>query len=55
MVPHFGRKMCVYLEKKTTALTGLAGALANFFLPKVHFLTDSAMSGAPLIPKCLVC
>ena len=40
--------MC--LPKKNTALTGLAGALAIFFLQKVHFLTDSAMSRKPLFP-----
>ena len=34
---------------------GLAGALVNFFLQKVHFQTDSAMSGTPLIPQCLAC
>ena len=40
--------MC--LPKKNTALTGLAGALAIFFLQKVNFLTDSAMSRKPLFP-----
>ena len=29
------------------------GALVKFFLQKGHFLTDSAMSGTPLIPQCL--
>ena len=48
-------RMCVYLEKKPTALTGLAGAPGQFLFTKGHFLTDSAMSGTPLIPKCLVC
>ena len=43
------------LRKKNTALTGLAGALVKFFLQKVHFQTDSAMSGTALIPKCLIC
>ena len=48
-------RMCVYLEKKTTALTGLAGAPGQFLFTKGHFLTDSAMSGTLLIPKCLIC
>ena len=36
-------QMCVYQEKKPP-FPGLAGALAIFFLQKVHSQTDSAMS-----------
>ena len=45
--------MCVYLEKFHRP-HGLCGSPGQFFLQKVHFQTDSALSVKPLIPKRLI-